>query len=80
VGRAAVQRYLDCGSPIGRVHDLDVEKSVPRFLLPFAQAELALSALVQRMLKSERGLWRDGDKDEEAVVEEKKVEIVTVNG
>jgi len=32
------------------------------------------------MLKSERGLWRDGDKDEEAVVEEKKVEIVTVNG
>jgi hypothetical protein len=82
-GRAAVRRYLDCGSPIGRVQNLDVEKSVPRFLLPFAQVDLALSALRQRMLGFERHLWRDRAKDEEAEVEEKKqreVEIVTVDG
>ena len=77
-GKAAVQRYLDTGSPVGRVRDLDVEKSVPRCLLPFAQADLALSALRQRMLRFERNLWRKSGKDEEAVVEEKKVVTVDV--
>jgi len=57
-----------------------VEKTVPRYLLPFAQADLALSALRQRMLRFERNLWRDRGKDEEAVVGERKVEIGTIDG
>jgi len=79
-GRAAVRRYLDSGSPVGRVQELNLEKTVPRFLLPFAQADLALASLWHRLLRSERKLWQERGKDEEAVVEEKKVEIETIDG